>query len=115
MSLVPKDPFLWFILAEIPLMMMTMSMLVGIKRKVARAEAAELSEPAAAPPPPHTAAEELAAFKLEVARTYVPLSLIRDLDARLTQHMLRIEQKLDEVARTAAAAQAVVQQPGRRP
>jgi len=54
-----------------------------------------------------TAREELAAFKLEVARTYVPLSLIRDLDARLTQQLGRLEEKLDEVSRAATAAAAV--------
>ena len=51
--------------------------------------------------------EDLAQFKLEVARTYVPLSLIRDLDRRLSDHLLRIEEKLEEVSRAGiAAAQA---------
>ncbi len=44
--------------------------------------------------------DELADFKLEVARTYVPLSLIRDVDRRLSQQLLRIEEKLDEATRT---------------
>ena len=35
--------------------------------------------------------DELAQFKIEVARTYVPLSLIRDLDRRISDHMIRIE------------------------
>lgn len=39
--------------------------------------------------------DDLSAFKLEVARTYVPLSLIRDVDRRLSGHLLRIEAKLD--------------------
>ncbi|MDB5413759.1 MAG: uncharacterized protein JWR10_2094 [Rubritepida sp.] len=43
--------------------------------------------------------DELAAFKVEVARTYVPLSLIRDVDRRLTEQLLRIEDKLGEVRR----------------
>ncbi|MFZ4410208.1 MAG: hypothetical protein ACOYOH_22880 [Paracraurococcus sp.] len=43
--------------------------------------------------------DELAEFKLEVARAYVPLSLIRDVDQRLSQHLLRIEAKLEEVKR----------------
>ncbi|WP_419899743.1 hypothetical protein [Roseomonas sp. USHLN139] len=50
--------------------------------------------------------DELAAFKLEVARTYVPLSLIRDVDQRLSRQLLRIEEKLDAAARAATAAQA---------
>lgn len=45
--------------------------------------------------------EELAAFKLEVARTYVPLSLIRDVDRRMTEQLLRIEEKLEEMRRAA--------------
>jgi anti-sigma-K factor RskA len=47
----------------------------------------------------HRTREDLAEFKLEVARTYVPLSLIRDVDRRLTQQLLRIEEKLDQVRR----------------
>ena len=43
--------------------------------------------------------DDLADFKLEVARSYVPLSLIRDVDRRLSQHLLRIEEKLEEVKR----------------
>jgi len=50
--------------------------------------------------------DELAAFKLEVARTYVPLSLIRDVDGRLTAHLIRIEQKLDEATRAAHSTAA---------
>jgi hypothetical protein len=50
------------------------------------------------------ARDELSAFKLEVARTYVPLSVIRDLDARLTRQLDRFEEKLDEVTRAATAA-----------
>jgi len=43
--------------------------------------------------------DELAAFKLEVARTYVPLSLMRGVDQRITDHLIRIEAKLEEVAK----------------
>ena len=48
--------------------------------------------------------DDLANFKLEVARSYVPLSLIRDVDRRLSQHLLRIEGKLEEVGRAGAFA-----------
>ncbi|MBY0335684.1 MAG: hypothetical protein K2X11_03680 [Acetobacteraceae bacterium] len=41
--------------------------------------------------------EELAGFKIEVARTYVPLSLIRDVDQRLSEQLRRIEDRLDEL------------------
>ena len=43
--------------------------------------------------------DELAAFKLEVARTYVPLSLMRGVDQRITDHLLRIEAQLEEATR----------------
>ena len=45
----------------------------------------------------HRTREDLAEFKLDVARTYVPLSLIRDVDRRLSQQLLRIEEQLDAV------------------
>lgn len=43
--------------------------------------------------------DELAAFKLEVARTYVPLSLMRGVDQRITDHLIRIEAKLEEASK----------------
>jgi hypothetical protein len=45
----------------------------------------------------HRTRDELAEFKLEVARTYVPLSLIREMDRRVTEQLQRIETKIDEV------------------
>lgn len=47
--------------------------------------------------------EELAQFKIEVARTYVPLSLIRDLDRRISDHLIRIEEKIEGVSRAGIA------------
>jgi hypothetical protein len=91
-------------LAEAPLVLVLLWMMTNLRREVqGRAE-----PPPAPPPPPHdTAREDLAAFKLEVARAYVPLSLIRDLDARLTQQLSRLEEKLDEVSRAATTAAAI--------
>jgi phage shock protein A len=45
--------------------------------------------------------EALAAFKLEVARSYASISTLKDVEARLTAHLLRIETKLDETRRRA--------------
>jgi hypothetical protein len=42
--------------------------------------------------------EALSSFKLEVARTYAQISDLRDLESRLTGHLLRIEAKLDQTA-----------------
>lgn len=41
--------------------------------------------------------EELAAYKLYVANNYVSNSYLKDVETRLTNHLLRIETKLDEV------------------
>lgn len=41
--------------------------------------------------------ESLAAYKLEVAKTYVSLATLKDVEQRLTDHLLRIEQKLERV------------------
>ncbi|MBO6837053.1 MAG: hypothetical protein RLW87_01230 [Alphaproteobacteria bacterium] len=41
------------------------------------------------------AREALAAYKLEVAKTYASTSQLKDLEERLTDHLLRIESKLD--------------------
>lgn len=42
--------------------------------------------------------EALAAFKLEVAKTYAAISDLKDLESRLVGHLLRIESKLDVTA-----------------
>ncbi|MBK1836379.1 hypothetical protein JHL17_03055 [Azospirillum sp. YIM B02556] len=39
--------------------------------------------------------ESLAAYKLEVAKTYVSFATLKDVEQRLTDHLLRIETKLD--------------------
>lgn len=42
--------------------------------------------------------EALAAFKLEVARGYASIGYLKDVENRLTAHLLRIEAKLDHTA-----------------
>ena len=44
--------------------------------------------------------EALADFKLHVARNYVSTNYLKDVENRLTNHLLRIEKKLDEVGRS---------------
>lgn len=41
--------------------------------------------------------ENLAEFKLHVARNYVSVTYLKDVETRLTDHLLRIEKKLDKV------------------
>jgi hypothetical protein len=91
-------------LADAPLAALMLWMLHNLRREMQQ-------RPDAPPPPPAAPSHnELADFKLEVARTYVPLSLIRDLDTRLSLQLLRIEEKLDEVSRTATTATAIAGQ-----
>ncbi len=44
----------------------------------------------------HQLSEALTAFKLEVAKTYASRRDLRDLEIRLVDHLLRIENKLEE-------------------
>jgi len=39
--------------------------------------------------------DTLAAFKLEVAKSYASIALLKDVEIRLTKHLQRIEDKLD--------------------
>lgn len=50
--------------------------------------------------------EALAAFKLEVAKTYASSADLRELEGRLVSHLLRIEAKLDTTAMKTEALQA---------
>jgi len=40
--------------------------------------------------------EELSAYKLEVAKNYASIEYLKDVERRLTGHLVRIEKKLDE-------------------
>jgi hypothetical protein len=113
MSQLISDPRWWATLAETPLLLL-LAWMVFLMRRDQRVPAIHNPEPperAREPDGLVRTREELASFKLEVARTYVPLSLIRDVDQRLTQQLMRIEQKLDEAQRSATIAHAVAQAP----
>lgn len=86
--------------ADAPFAMLMLWMIHMLRRELQ-------TRPEAPPAPPQPQRDDLTEFKLEVARTYVPLSLIRDLDSRLSLHLVRIEEKLDEVSRAATAAAAI--------
>ena len=109
----PPEPQWIAAAVETPLVALLAWMLHSLRRSMAQGAEGMLPPPAAPAPDlsQHQAAlertrEELAAFKMEVARTYVPLSLIRDVDGRLTAHLIRIEQKLDEATRAAHSTAA---------
>ena len=44
--------------------------------------------------------EALAAYKLEVAKSYATTGYLKDVERRLTEHLLRIEAKLDNAGMT---------------
>lgn len=50
--------------------------------------------------------DALAAFKLEVAKSYASIADMRELETRLVAHLLRIEAKLDKTAMKTEALQA---------
>ena len=43
--------------------------------------------------------EALSEFKIHVARNYVSVNYLKDVENRITDHLLRIEKKLDNVGR----------------
>lgn len=95
------EPTWWISVIEVPIVAALFWMIHGLRRDLhEKIERGDLRESAAV----SRTREDLAEFKLEVARTYVPLSLIRDVDRRLTQQLLRIEEKLETANRYAAAA-----------
>ena len=47
------------------------------------------------------AREALAAYKLEVAKSYATTGYLKDVEQRLTEHLVRIEGKLDGAQSTA--------------
>jgi hypothetical protein len=90
------EPTWWITAVEAPIVAALFYMLLGLRRDLQdRMERSDQRESDAV----SRTRDDLAQFKLEVARTYVPLSLIRDVDRRLSEHLLRIEEKLEEVRR----------------
>ena len=90
------EPTWWISVIEVPIVAALFRMLYGLKQEIQnRIERGDTRDSEAVA----RARDELAEFKLEVARTYVPLSLIRDVDQRLSSHLLRIEGKLEGLRR----------------
>ena len=53
-----------------------------------------------------TLSREMSGVAMEAAKTYAPASQVRELELRITAHLLRIEAKLDSTALKAAALEA---------
>jgi hypothetical protein len=98
------EPTWWITAIEAPIVAALFYMIHGLRRDVNdRIERGDQRDSDAL----SRTREDLAQFKIEVARTYVPLSLIRDLDRRIADHLIRIEEKIDGVTRAGiAVAQA---------
>ena len=93
------EPPWWITAVEAPIVAALFYMLHGLRRDLQdRIERSDHRESDVVT----RTRDELAEFKLKVARAYVPLSLIRDVDRRLSQHLLRIEEKLEEVKHAGA-------------
>jgi hypothetical protein len=85
----------WITAVEAPIVAALFWMIHGLRRDLQeRIDRSDVRESEAL----GRARDELSEFKLEVARTYVPLSLIRDLDRRFSSHLMRIEAKLDSMS-----------------
>ena len=46
--------------------------------------------------------ESLAAYKLEVAKSYASITYLKEVERRLTAHLVRIENKLDGIPRASS-------------
>jgi hypothetical protein len=82
----------WIRVIEIPILVGLFKMMWDIKKElIARIERIDQRQAATVA----RLREELTAFKLEVARGYVPIQMMRELDRRVSLQLLRIEEKLD--------------------
>ena len=82
----------WIRVIELPILAGLFKMMWDIKKElIARIERVEHRHTDVA----MRLREELAAFKLEVARGYVPIQMMRELDRRVSLQLMRIEEKLD--------------------
>lgn len=91
----PGVDFTWWVsVIEIPLLAALFKMMWDIKKDLmARIEQMDLRHAEST----GRLRDDLAAFKLEVARGYVPMQMMRETDRRLSMQLMRIEEKLDAV------------------
>ncbi len=100
------EPTWWITAVEAPIVAALFWMIHGLRKDLQeRMDRSDLRKDEAV----DRTREDLSEFKLEVTRTYVPQALIREVDRRLSAHMLRIEAKLD------ASLHAVALGPQRAP
>lgn len=84
----------WISVIEIPMLAALFKLMWDIKKDLmARIEQMDMRHTESAA----RLRDDLAAFKLEVARGYVPMQMMRETDRRLSMQLMRIEEKLDLV------------------
>lgn len=91
----PLDAVWWITAIEIPAMSALFWMVWRIKRD---AETATEALRRAVDLTHLQLREALSAYKLEVAKSYASIAYLKDVERRLTDHLLRIEGKLDRRA-----------------
>jgi uncharacterized membrane protein len=89
------DPIWWIGAIELPVLGGLFWLMLRGRREVDQAlrEAARCSQRAL-----NRGREDLAAFKLYVAEHYASMASLKDVERRLTEHLVRIEAKLDQGA-----------------
>lgn len=88
-SFIPDQLIWWVTAVDVPLISAFLIAFARLKRDVEH----EIER----------ARDHLSAFKLEVAQSYASINHVKDLEARLIAHLLRIETKLDNTALKAHA------------
>lgn len=80
-----SEIFNWITMIEVPIFIAIFKIIIKLKKDV------DLSI--------SNCKDALAEFKLHVARNYASMNYLKDVENRLTNHLLRIEKKLDDVGR----------------
>ncbi len=89
-----NELFSWMAMVEIPLFIALFRMIIKLRGEMEDSVATSRNhgEKGIA-----SVKEALADFKLQVAKGYVSTAYLKDVENRLTDHLLRIEKKLDDV------------------
>jgi len=88
MSLFSHDLIWWITVIDLPALSALFVMIWRMRKDFEAGERAQ--------------SQALSDFKLDVAKTYASMANVRELEARIVAHLLRIEAKLDRTALKAA-------------
>ena len=86
------NPLWWISAVEIPALAGLLWLIWRTRRESEKSHSLARNQCAAAG---SDLRERLSAYKLEVAKGYASIACLKDVEARLTAHLLRIEAKLD--------------------